>query len=89
MKVVASEGADVGNLSRIGAAVLVLALGGCSGRDLGIFFRSTAAGLAEGACRAAANCSTGMRSDPLAPKPAWQTGGAPPKDTPYRLPAPR
>ncbi len=71
----------------IGAAVLGLALAGCSSGDFGQFLKNTARGTAESACRAASNCSTGVSRDPLSPKPAWQTGGAAPKDSPYRLPA--
>lgn len=71
----------------INAALVGLALAGCSSDDMGQLLKNTARGTAESACRAASNCSTGMRRDPLSPKPAWQTGGAAPKDSPYRLPA--
>ena len=73
----------------LGLAAVVSALAGCSGTDVGQLLRNTAAGVAEQACRSASNCSTGMRRDPLSPKPAWQTGGATPKDSPYRLPPAR
>lgn len=73
----------------VAAAALTLALTGCADMDMGEMLKNTARGTAEGACRAASNCSTGMRRDPLAPKPAWQTGGAAPKDSPYRLPPAR
>ena len=73
----------------LGLAVIVIALAGCSGTDVGSLLKNTATGVAEQACRSATNCSTGMRRDPLSPKPAWQTGGAAPKDSPYRLPPAR
>ncbi len=70
-------------------AVLGAALGGCADADLGRILKNSVAGTAESACRAASNCSAGMRRDALAPKPAWDRGGAPPKDSPYRLPPPK
>ena len=70
----------------VAVAALALALSGCADMDMGQLLKNTARGTAESACRAASNCSTGMRRDPLAAKPAWQTGGAAPKDSPYRLP---
>ncbi len=73
----------------LGAAILAAALAGCTRQELGHFLKGTAAGTAESACRAASNCSTGVRRDPLTAKPAWQTGGAAPKDSPFRLPAPK
>lgn len=68
---------------------LGLLLGGCSGGEWGRLLKTTAAGAAESACRSASNCSAGTRRDALAPKPAWETGGASPKDSPYRLPPPK
>lgn len=82
-------GAFMNIIRFIGAAVLVLALSGCADMDMGQLLKNTAAGTAESACRSSSNCSTGMRRDPVSPKPAWQTGGATPKDSPYRLPAPK
>ena len=80
-------GADVMKVMRFAAlAALAFALTGCADVDMGQMLKNTARGTAESACRAASNCSTGMRRDPLAPRPAWQTGGAAPKDSPYRLP---
>lgn len=73
----------------LGAVIVVTALAGCTRQELGQILKGAAAGTAESACRSASNCSTGVRRDPLAPKPAWQTGGASPKDSPYRLPAPK
>lgn len=74
-------------LKIISAAVVGLTLAGCSSGDMGQLLKNTARGTAESACRSASNCSTGIRRDPMSPKPAWQTGGATPKDSPYRLPA--
>jgi hypothetical protein len=69
----------------LGAVAVCLLLTGCSSSEWGQIFKNTATGIAEGACRAASNCSTGMRRDPLAPKPAWDRGGASPKDNPFPL----
>ncbi len=71
----------------LAAAVAAIALSACTRAEMGQLLKNTARGTAESACRAASNCSTGTRRDPMSPKPAWQTGGATPKDSPYRLPA--
>lgn len=68
---------------------LIFGLTGCASTDWGQVFKGTLAGVAENACRSSSSCSTGMRRDALAPKPAWDTGGASPKDTPMRLPPPK
>lgn len=70
----------------LGAVIVAMALAGCTRQELGQILKGAAAGTAESACRAASSCSTGLRRDPLAPKPAWQTGGAAPNDQPFRLP---
>lgn len=73
------------------AVVAMLAVGaaGCADMDMGQLLKNTAAGTAESACRAASNCSTGMRRDALAPRPSWDRGGASPNDSPFRLPPPK
>jgi len=68
----------------IGLVVIAAALTGCADADMGQILKNTAAGMADGACRSSSSCSTGVRRDPVSPRPAWQTGGAPPKDSPYR-----
>ncbi|MGE4061844.1 MAG: hypothetical protein AB7E79_00605 [Rhodospirillaceae bacterium] len=72
----------MGLIQRAGAALILVGLSGCSNPEWREILRNTVAGTAEGACRARAACSTGTRSDPLAPRPAWHTGGALPNDAP-------
>jgi hypothetical protein len=67
-----------------GAVVVFTVLAGCADADMGQMLKNTAAGVADGACRSSSSCSTGVRHDPVSPRPAWQTGGATPKDSPYR-----
>ena len=67
----------------LSAAVVGFSLAGCADGQWGEILRNTATGVAEGACRSASNCSAGMRRDALAPKPAWDKGGASPKDNPF------
>lgn len=67
----------------LGAGIVAVGIAGCSSQDWGQILKNTATGVADSACKSSSSCSTRMRRDPLAPKPAWDTGGAPPKDNPF------